>query len=115
MKVFKINKNYDFRIVYSRGKAVSNKLFVLYTYKNKKLIDTNRLGISVSKKVGKSVVRNRVRRIVYEIYRLNLHSLKTGYDIIFIAKSKSKDEVYTEIERSIINLLKKGIMFREKE
>ena len=115
MKVCKISKNYDFRVVYGRGKSISNRLLVLYTYKNRKFPNINRLGISVSKKVGNSVTRNRVRRIIYEIYRLNLIQLKCGYDIIFIVKSDAKDKLYKEMEESVISLLKKGSMFYEKE
>ena len=88
MKVHKIHKNYEFRIVYGKGKCFSSSLFIMYVYKNKKNFLLNRLGISVSKKVGKSVTRNRVRRLVYEVYRLNSHKLKNGYDIVFISRNR---------------------------
>lgn len=115
MKVYKIHKNHDFRIVYNRGKTFLNNLFVMHIYKNKKNYNINRLGISVSKKVGKSVIRNKVRRRVYEIYRLNLPKIRTGYDIVFVARSNSRDKEYVEIEKSVINLLKKGaILYEEK-
>ena len=104
MKVHKIHKNYEFRIVYGKGKCFSSSLFIMYVYKNKKNFLLNRLGISVSKKVGKSVTRNRVRRLVYEVYRLNSHKLKNGYDIV---------KSYLEIEKSIINLLKRGMILDE--
>ena len=113
MRVYKIHKNSDFRIVYNKGKSFSNNLFVMYVNKNYKLSSYTRLGISVSKKVGKSVIRNRVRRLVYEAYRLNLHKVKTGYDIVFIARVNSKDRLYTEVEKSILNLLKKGSLLNE--
>lgn len=115
MRVYKIHKNTDFRIIYSKGKSFSNNLFVMYINKNYKLQSYSRLGISVSKKVGKSVIRNRVRRLVYEVYRLNVHKIKTGYDIVFIARINSKDRLYIEVEKSILNLLKKGsIIYEEK-
>lgn len=110
MKVYKIKKNYDFRVVYNRGKSFSNRLFVIYIYKNKKNVKLNRLGVSISKKVGKSVVRNRIRRLIYEVYRLNLHKLKDGYDIVFIARNGSKDKMYSEVEKSIINLFNKSLI-----
>ncbi len=113
MRVHKIHKNYEYRIVYNKGKSFSNNLFVMYIYKNKKNNLVNRLGISVSKKVGKSVTRNRVRRLVYEVYRLNLSKLKTGYDIVFIARSRSNDKSYVEIEKNIVNLLNKGMLINE--
>lgn len=113
MKIYKIRKNSDFRIVYNKGKSFSNNLFVMYIYRNKKNISINRLGISVSKKVGKSVTRNRIRRLIYESYRLNLKILKNGYDIVFIARSNAKNKLYCEVEKSIKNLLKKGSIINE--
>lgn len=115
MKVYKIHKNYDFRIVYNRGKVFHNSLFVIYVWRNKKNFEINRIGISVSKKVGKSVVRNRVRRLVYEVYRLNLHRLRNGYDIVFIARNSAKNRNYIEIEKSVVSLLRKSFVIDEKE
>ncbi|MCY6485369.1 ribonuclease P protein component [Clostridium aestuarii] len=103
----KIRKNIEFRRVYRRGKSYSNHLLVLYIYANNKNIDLNRIGISVSKKVGNSVVRSRVKRLVSEGYRLNCNNLKKGYDLVFIARNASRDKSYKEIEKSIINLFKK--------
>ncbi len=111
MKVYKIQKNHDFRVVYNRGKAVSNKLFVIYIYKNRRNIN-NRLGISISKKVGKSVIRNKIRRRIYEVYRLNQENLKSGYDIVFIARVGAKNRKYEDIEKSILSLFKKGMIMQ---
>lgn len=110
MKVYKIKKNYDFRVVYNKGKTFSNKLLIMYIYKNKKNVDINRLGISISKKVGKSVIRNKIRRLIYEVYRLNLYKLKNGYDIVFIVRMAAKDKIYSEIENSINNLFNKSLI-----
>lgn len=106
MKKFKLTKNEEFRVVYRRGKSFSNELLVLYIYKNKR--DYHRLGISVSKKVGKSVVRNRVKRLIKESYRLNSHKLKEGFDFIFIARVASNGKSFKNIESSFINLCKKA-------
>lgn len=114
MKVYKIRKNYDFRVVYNRGKVFSNKLFVIYVYKNRKNLGFNRLGISISKKVGKSVTRNRIRRLIYEVYRLNLENLKQGYDIVFIARVGANDKTYLEVEKSINNLFRKSSLIIDK-
>ena len=65
-----LKKNYEFRIVYRKGKSLANKYLVVYKYRNNKA--NNRLGISVSKKVGNSVVRSRVTRLIRESYRLGL-------------------------------------------
>ena len=85
MKIEKLRKNSEFRAVYRRGRSFSNSILVLYVFKNYKNKYINRLGISVSKKVGCSVVRNRVKRLIRESYRLNKSRFKPGYDFIFIA------------------------------
>ena len=113
MKKYRIRKNTEFRTVYRRGKSFSNLLLVLYIYRNGK--DINRCGISVSKKVGKSVIRSRVKRLIGESYRLNNEGLKTGYDLVFIARNPSNDKNYKEIENALKNLLKKaGLINNEK-
>lgn len=108
MKEYKIRKNSEFRTIYRKGKSLSNHLLVLYILKNFKNNDINRLGVSVSKKVGKSVVRSRVKRLISESYRLNNESLKKGYDFVFIARVNSKDKNYKEIEASLKNLFKRA-------
>lgn len=111
MKEDRIRKNSEFRNVYRKGKSISNNLLVLYTFKNFKNKDINRVGISVSKKVGKSVVRSRVKRLISESYRLNKESLKKGYDFVFIARINSKDKTYGEIEDSLKNLFKRSGLY----
>lgn len=117
MKEEKIRKNIEFRAVYKRGKSFSNQLLVLYVYKNyqNKSLNLNRVGISVSKKVGKSVIRSRVKRLISESYRLNREGLKTGHDFVFIARNAAKDKSYAEIESALKNLFKKaGLYDNEK-
>lgn len=79
MKIQRLRKNSEFRLVYRRGKSFSTDLLVLYIFKNYRNSvdgkDINRVGISVSKKVGKSVVRSRVKRLISESYRLNSEKL----------------------------------------
>lgn len=113
MKEEKLRKNAEFRAVYRKGKSFSNQLLVLYVYRNYK--ELNRVGISVSKKVGKSVVRSRIKRLISESYRLNKDSIKKGYDLVFIARNASNDKNYFEIEKSLKNLFKKaGLLIDEK-
>ena len=93
--IYKLRKNTEFRLVYRRGKSYANKLLVLYVFNNKKNINEenelyNKVGISVSKKVGNSVVRSRSKRLIYESYRLNVKDIKTGYDFVFVARSVIK-------------------------
>ncbi|WP_315117040.1 ribonuclease P protein component [uncultured Clostridium sp.] len=107
MKKYKLRKNAEFRVVYRRGRSISNDLLVLYTYRNGKN-NFNRLGVSVSKKVGKSVIRNRTRRLIKETYRLNSSRVKQGYDLVVIARTNAKDKNYKQIENSLINLFKRA-------
>ncbi|MCY6372270.1 ribonuclease P protein component [Clostridium ganghwense] len=104
----RIRKNIEFRKVYRKGKSCSNHLLVLYVYKNSRNVNINRIGISVSKKVGNSVVRSRVKRLISEGYRLNCDDLKKGYDLVFIARNNSKGRNYKEIENAVLNLFKRA-------
>ncbi|MEG1257096.1 ribonuclease P protein component [Clostridium sp.] len=106
MKEERLRKNPEFRLVYRRGKSTATSLLVLYVLKNNKGI--NRIGISVSKKVGKSVVRSRVKRLIGESARLNKQGLKQGYDLVFVARSASNDKCYKEIENSVKYLFRKS-------
>ena len=97
-------KNKDFQIIYKKGKSYANKYLIMYVLNNKK--EENRLGISVSKKVGNSVVRHRITRLVRESYRLQKDKFQTGYDIVVIARSNAKDKSYREIESALLHLAK---------
>lgn len=113
MKIERIKKNIDFRIAYRKGKSYSNSLLVLYVYKSKS--KDSRIGISVSKKVGKSVIRSRVKRLIGESYRLNVQKIISGYDLVFIARVSAKGKSYKEIESALINLLMKAGIFKDEK
>ncbi|MFD3155351.1 ribonuclease P protein component [Haloimpatiens sp. FM7330] len=115
MKEESIRKNIEFRRVYKRGKSFSNKLLVLYIYKNNNNDDITRVGISVSKKVGKSVTRSRVKRLIKESYRLNKVDLRKGFDLVFIARTACKDKAYKDVEKSLINLLRKAGLYKNEK
>lgn len=104
-----LKKNYQFRYVYNRGKSMANRHLVLYLVKNG--TQANRLGISVSKKVGKSVVRSRVTRLIRESYRLMEDELKQGYDLVVIARVNAANAGYHEISGSLRHLFKKQQLF----
>lgn len=107
---FRIRKNAEFKAVYKRGRSFSNELLVLYVFKsNKKL---NRVGISVSKKVGKSVIRSRVKRLINESYRLNNSNLRENFDFVFIARNTTKDQTYFKIEEAMKNLFKRAGLYK---
>lgn len=100
-----LKKNQDFRNVYRRGRSVANKYLVLYKYQNQ--YPKNRLGISVSKKVGNSVVRSRVTRLIRESYRLTEESIVyPGWDFIVIARGSANGATYEEISNALRQLLR---------
>lgn len=97
-----LKKNRDFQKVYRHGTSYANRYLVMYIQKN--ISDTNRLGISVSKKVGNSVIRHRITRLIREIYRLHEEEFAIGYDIVVIARVSSKGKSYHELEKSLLHL-----------
>lgn len=100
-----LKKQQHFNKVYKSGKSIANNLLVMYTLCDKSTI--NHLGISVSKKVGNSVVRHRATRLIRESYRLHETSVKLGYNILFIARNDITNKAYKDIEGAMLNLFKK--------
>lgn len=101
-----LKKNRDFQIVYKNGTSQANRYLVMYVLKNQ--YNKNRLGISVSKKVGNSVVRHRITRLIRESYRLNEEFFQKGLDIVVIARVAAKNSDFFEIEKSLLNLAKRS-------
>ena len=100
-----LKKNRDFQQVYKRGTSKANRYLVMYVLDNQYM--KNRLGISVSKKVGNSVVRHRLTRLVRESYRLNEERFNRNLDIVVIARPAAKGRSYHEIEKSFMDLARK--------
>lgn len=94
----------QFDYVYKNGKSFANKYLIMYIANNQ--MENNRIGISVSKKVGNSVVRHRVIRLIRESCRLNESMLKIGFDIVIIARAGAKGRNYFEIESAYMHLCK---------
>ena len=97
-----LKKNRDFQKVYSNGRSFANRYLVMYILENGS--SGNRLGISVSKKVGNSVVRHRIKRLIKESYRLNEDSFLSGYDIVVIARVTANKISYFEMESALLHL-----------
>ena len=97
-----LKKNQDFKVVYQNGTSYANRLLVMYVLKNQH--KKNRLGISVSKKVGNSVVRHRITRLIRESYRLNETLFEKGLDIVVVARTGAKGRSYQEIESALLHL-----------
>ena len=97
-----LKKNKDFQNIYKVGTSQANRYLVMYVLENQ--YRRNRLGISVSKKVGNSVVRHRITRLIRESYRLHEIQFHNGLDIIVIARPSARDKTYQEIESALLHL-----------
>ncbi|UNC93732.1 ribonuclease P protein component [Candidatus Contubernalis alkaliaceticus] len=101
-----IKKNWEFKKVYNQGKYIVSPYTVLYLLPNKE--GEKRLGITVSKKVGNSVERHRIKRIYKEIFRLNHNKIIDGYDMVLVARKKAAELNFKLGCKDVIGLLKKG-------
>lgn len=100
-----LKKNKEFKIVYNEKNSISDENFILYIKKRDNL-EKNRIGISISKKVGNSVIRHKSIRRIREIFRLNDRKLKKSYDIVVVCKKKVRETTYEELKKSFLNLCK---------
>lgn len=99
-----LKKNRQFQFVYKNGKSYANKYLVMYVKENS--LGINRIGISVSKKVGNSVVRHRVTRLIRESYRLHENVFNSGLDMVIVARTSTAFVSFYEIERALLHLAK---------
>lgn len=97
-----LKKNSDFQKVYRQGRSYANRYLVMYVLENH--TEGNRLGISVSKKVGNSVIRHHLTRLIRESYRLHEDMFNNGLDIVVIARSTARDISYHETESALLHL-----------
>lgn len=99
-----LKSNKDFQAVYRNGRSFANKYLVMYIVENN--LNCLRVGISVSKKVGNSVVRHRVTRLIRESFRLNEDQFNSGLDVVVIGRAGAKGKNYNEISGAILHLCK---------
>ena len=97
-----LKKNSDFKNVYRKGKSYANKYLVMYVLENNS--DRNRIGFSVSKKVGNSVVRHHITRLLRESYRLHENIFNSGLDIAVVVRSSAAEVGFSEIESALLHL-----------
>ena len=106
-----VKENHEFRRIYRKGRSAVSPYLVVYCQKNRE--GRSRLGVTVSKKLGHAVVRNRVRRRLREIYRLNSHQLKTGWDIVIVARSRCVGAEYSRMDAAFMAACEKLSLRRE--
>ena len=97
-----IKKNSDFQRIYRDGKSYANRLLVMYVERAGGV--ENKIGISVSKKVGNSVVRHHLCRLIREIFRLNKHKIQAGLNIVVVARKAAKFSDYHQLEGAYLHL-----------
>ena len=97
-----LKKNSDFQNVYKNGRSKANRYLVMYVLENP--LSTNRIGISVSKKVGNSVVRHHLTRLIRESYRLQEEMFNSSLDIVIVVRNRAKDCSYHEIKQALLHL-----------
>lgn len=106
-----VKENYEFRRIYRKGKSAVSPQLVIYCQMNRR--GHSRLGVSVSTKLGCAVVRNRVRRRIREIYRLNKAKMLPGYDLIVVARVRAVETDYQKLDRTYLRLLEQLDLLRE--
>ena len=103
-----LKKSRDFKRTYNQRRSAANRLLVMYVRENGCI--NSRLGISVSRKVGKAVVRNRIKRLIKEQIRLHENEITTGYDLVVVVRIAAAEADFSQIGQSLLNLLDKQKM-----
>ena len=108
-----LKKNHEFRRLYNRGKSAGTRYLVVYSRRNR--LGRNRIGITVSGKLGGAVVRNRVRRRLREIYRLNEDRLRIGWDIVIVARVNAVGSKFRALNSAFIDACEKLSILNDTE
>jgi ribonuclease P protein component len=103
---YRLRRNSDFQRVRHLGKFYASPVMVLAFLRNE--LDHSRFGFVVSKRIGKAVQRNKIKRRLREATRLRIPNIKPGFDLVFIARKPISQACYTDIERSLEGLLRKA-------
>ena len=108
-----LKKNYEFHRLYRKGNSAATAFLVVYARATKR--PGNRVGFTVSTKLGKAVKRNRVRRRLREIYRLHEGELARGVDLVVVARGRAVDATYRQLESAFLYACRKLDLFAEKD
>ena len=96
-----LKQNHEFRRLYAKGRNAVTPTLGIYARRNR--TGGNRVGFTVTVKLGHAVVRNRIRRRLREIYRLHEEKLRRGYDLVIVARGRSVDAAYRDLERDFLS------------
>ncbi len=109
----RLKKNEDFQKVFKKGKSMANRQYVLYVLHQPEAKEF-RVGLSVSKKIGNAVVRNRVKRLIRQVIQEERDLLKQENDYIIIARKPAAELSYEETKKSLQHLFRKSFVYRKK-
>ena len=112
MQYTTLKKNYEFRRLYAKGRSAVLPALVIYARPNRS--GGNRVGFTVTTRLGHAVVRNRIRRRLREIYRLHEPELKPGTDMVVVARGRSVSAAYRDLERDFLAGCRKLSLLREE-
>ena len=101
-----LKENHIFQRLYHKGHSCAGKYMVVYCRPNH--MGFNRVGYTVSKKLGKAHVRNRTRRRIREVYRLNEEKFQPGWDIVVVARTRAVEAPFEKLTASYLTLAKKA-------
>ena len=113
-KTLPIKENHVFRSLYAKGKSAARKDMVLYVRRHRSPA-VNHLGITVSVKLGCAVVRNRIRRRLREVYRLNETRLKGGFDIVIVGRRAAEEMPFDQLQTDFLRLCKQLGLLEEQD
>ena len=108
----RLKKRREFQRGYRKGRKYWNREFVVYVYEN--MSNNTRLGITATKKIGKSVQRNRAKRLVREVFRLSKDRIYSGYDIIVVGRAPSIHLKYQGAQKTLLRLFKKARILKKE-
>jgi ribonuclease P protein component len=113
-KELRLQKKEHFQQIFKRGKSIANRQLVLYYMENQH-VEAFRLGISVSKKIGHAVTRNRLKRLLKEVVRSHTDEIKEGHDLILIVRQPASEMGLEELDGSVLHLLRKANLYKKQK
>lgn len=112
-KEYRVKDNKDFQVIFKQGKSFANRQLVIY-YRKKEDQNHFRVGLSVGKKIGNAVVRNRIKRYLRQAFHELEKEIKPSYDFIIIARQPTKEMEFFEVKKSLTHLLSKEKLLKNK-